>query len=146
MSERAPYSRVYWSVLQDPKFAGIRNDMRHFGSWTLLLLVADMAWPVPAFVPPTVPKASLTKLVEAGLIDLTGDGMFRVHGLDGERDRRKAAAKRDPNGTQLGPQLGPKRDPRGTQLRSSCLLARRRVSARLVSARTRNRKTRATTS
>lgn len=103
MSERAPYSRVYWSVLSDDKFVDVRQDMRHFGSWTLLLVVADMAWPAPAYVPPVVPRASLRKLCEVGLIDSLPGGMYRVHGLDAERSRRGSAAKRDPNGTQLGP-------------------------------------------
>lgn len=114
MSDRAPYSRIYWSVLSDDKFVGIRSDMRHFGSWSLLLMVADMAWPSPAFIPPVVPKASLAKLVEVGLVDVVEAGMYRIHGLDSERGRRATAAKRDPVGSQLGSQSGPKRDPVGS--------------------------------
>lgn len=87
-----PYSRVYWRVLDDPKFDGIRGNPRHLGSWLLMLLVADMAYPAPAFVPPTVAKASLTVLVTAGLVDQLADGMYRVHGLDAERKRRSDAA------------------------------------------------------
>jgi hypothetical protein len=87
-----PYSRVSWRVLDDPKFDGIRGNPRHLGSWLLMLLVADMAYPAPAFVPPTVPKASLAALVTAGLVDRLSDGMYRVHGLDAERKRRSEAA------------------------------------------------------
>jgi hypothetical protein len=110
MSERAPYSRVYWSVMDDAKFDGIREDPRHFGSWCLLLIVADMAWPAPAFPPPTVSKASMRVLVEAGLVDGLSGGRFRIHGLDAERGRRRDAAssggKRAPSGTQTGPERG----------------------------------------
>ena len=88
MSERAPYSRVYWSVMDDPKFDGIRENARHLGSWLLLLIVADMAYPAPAFVPSTVPKASLRVLTECGLIDAMSGGRFRVHGLASERGMR----------------------------------------------------------
>ena len=83
-----PYSRVYWRVLDDPKFDAIRGDMRHFGSWTLMLLVADMAHPAPAFVPSSVPKRSLDALTAAGLVDLLAGGLYRVHGLAAERTRR----------------------------------------------------------
>lgn len=91
MSDR-PYSRLYWSVMDDDKFDGIREDMRHFGTWSLLLMVADMAWPAPAFLPPA-PKASVTALVEAGLVDILSGGRYRVHGLDAERGRRSESAR-----------------------------------------------------
>jgi hypothetical protein len=115
MSERAPYSRVYWSVMDDPKFDDVRGDMRHFGTWTLLLIVADMAWPAPALLPRSVPKASLAVLVDTGLVDQLTGGRYRIHGLDAERGRRRDAAltgsKRPPNGTRTGG----KRDPNGAQ-------------------------------
>ena len=106
MSDRAPYSRVYWSVLHDSKFDGIREDLRLFGAWSVLLIVADMAWPAPAYAPPTVPRSAMKALTEAGLVDPLTGGRFRIHGLDAERGRRRDAArgapKRDPNGTQTG--------------------------------------------
>ena len=111
MGDRAPYSRVYWSVMEDPKFDGIREDPRHLGSWTLLLIVADMAWPAPAFPPPAIPKASMKALVDAGLIDPLSGGRFRLHGLDAERSWRQNAArsgtKRDPSGNHSGPERTP---------------------------------------
>lgn len=93
MSERAPYSRVYWSILDDPKFLGVRSKPIHLGSWLLLLVVADMAHPAPAFVPPTITKPSLRVLTDCGLIDLLPDGMFRVHGLDAERGKRSESGR-----------------------------------------------------
>jgi hypothetical protein len=93
MSDRAPYSRVYWSVLEDDKFDGIREDCRHLGTWTLLLVLADMAWPAPAYLPQTASKPSVTALVTAGLVDVLGGGRFRIHGLDAERGRRSESAR-----------------------------------------------------
>jgi hypothetical protein len=114
MSDRQPYSRVYWSVFDDDRFATIRGDLRHFGAWTVMLLVADMAYPSSAFVPPIVPRRSLAALVDAGLIESQAGGMFRVHGLQAERERRADAArrggKRDPDGTQTGGERVPRRD------------------------------------
>jgi hypothetical protein len=89
-----PYSRIYWSVMSDAKFDGIREDARLFGTWSLLLVVADMAWPAPAYVPPTVARAAVAKLITAGLVDELSGGRFRIHGLDKERERRSSVGKR----------------------------------------------------
>jgi hypothetical protein len=111
VTDRAPYSRVYWSIFDDPKFDSIRSDVKHFGSWSMMLLVADMAYPAPAFVPPTIPRRSLEALVQSGLVDVLPGHLYRVHGLDAERTRRSASASR----------LPPKRDPTGTQEGPGCL-------------------------
>jgi hypothetical protein len=107
MSERAPYSRVYWSIVDDPKFAGIYDDDRHLATWLRLLIAADALWPASCPVPGNARKASVTALVTAGLVDLGTGYRFRIHGLDAERGRRRDAArtggKRDPDGTQTGP-------------------------------------------
>lgn len=114
MSDRQPYSRVYWSVFDDERFATIRGDVRHFGSWTTMLLVADMAYPSSAFIPPTIPRASVKALIDAGLIEPQPGGMFRLHGLQAERSRRADAARRGPNreadGTQPEPEGASRRD------------------------------------
>ena len=83
-----PYSRVYWSVMDDPKFDGIRENVAHLGTWTLLLLVAEMAYPAPAMLPRCVPDESVAALVAKELVDvLTGD-RYSVRGLAKEREKR----------------------------------------------------------
>jgi hypothetical protein len=94
-----PYSRLYWSVMTDPKFDTIRDDCRLFGAWTLLLMYADMAYPAPAFIPPTVPKGAVARLVEAKLVEELPSRRYRIKGLERERAKRSqsasdAAAKR----------------------------------------------------
>ncbi len=84
-----PYSRIYHEVMDDPKFDGIREDVRHFGTWALLLVVADMAWPSSAYLPPA-PKRSVDALVDRGLVDILPGGRYRIHGLDRERGERTA--------------------------------------------------------
>jgi hypothetical protein len=79
--------------MDDPKFDGIREDVRLFGSWSLLLVVADMAWPAPAFVPPTVPRSAYGRLVASGLIDDLGGHRFRVHGMGKEREKRSESGR-----------------------------------------------------
>src|SRR5262245_14191119 len=107
VSDRAPYSRVYWSVMEDAKFDGIRDDPRLFGTWSLLLIAADMAHPAPAYILPTVSRSCVVKLVDKGLIDLLDGHRYRIHGLDAERQRRRdAATTRVPDGTQTVPRRG----------------------------------------
>lgn len=116
MSERAPYSRTYWSVMEDPKFDGIREDCRLFGAWSLLLIAADMAHPSPAYLLPTVPRSAVVRLTEAGLIDLLDGHRYRIHGLDAERERRRVAATtRGPSGDRPVP----KREANGQQAKQS---------------------------
>lgn len=125
MSERAPYSRVYWSVMHDAKFDGVREDPRLIGSWLLLLIQADMAHPSPAYLLPTVSRASVGKLVNSGLIDLLDGHRYRIRGLDAERERRRVAAtNRDPNGTRVGG----KRDPNGSSRAGALLVSSRTTS------------------
>jgi hypothetical protein len=114
VSERAPYSRVYWEILHDPKFDGIRHDCRLIGAWLLLLLQADAAWPQPAYIPPTVSRSSYRRLVEATLVDDLSGHLYRIHGLEAERLRRKElATSRKPLGTQAGTGRSPDGDHSG---------------------------------
>lgn len=106
-----PYSRVYWTVMEDTKFDGVREDVRLFGSWSLMLVVADMAWPSPAFVPPNVPKSAVARLASCGLVDLLPGARYRVHGLAAERNKRSqsgrnAAALRWQSPRNADPMLG----------------------------------------
>lgn len=106
MSERAPYSRVYWDIVDDPKFGTIFDNNDHLATWLRLLMQADAQWPASSAVPATARKASVKALSDAGLIDLVPGGRFRVHGLDAERGRRREAArtgtKREPDGGPTG--------------------------------------------
>jgi hypothetical protein len=106
MSDRAPYSRIYWSVMDDPKFDGIYEDDAAFALWMRLLMNADALWPAPAPLHRTAKPKALSKLVDAGIVDLLPRDRYRIHGLDAERGRRRDAArtppKREGNGTQTG--------------------------------------------
>lgn len=114
VSERAAYSRVYWSIIDDPKFANVYDDDRALAAWLRLLLVADQAWPASAHLPTTVRRQAVAVLVGSGLVDLQAGGRYRIHGLDAERTRRKDAATRQPTGRDpSGSQQGPNRDPDG---------------------------------
>jgi hypothetical protein len=105
MSDRAAYSRVYWSIVDDEKFCEVYDDDHHLACWMRLLLVADMAWPASAHTPASARKASVAALIRVGLLDPQPNGRYRVHGLDKERGKRRESATRlrlglDPDGTQ----------------------------------------------
>jgi len=93
MADSDPYSRHYWRLVDDPKFAEIFDDDHHYATWSRLLMLADQAWPASAHVPISVRRASLSKLSEVGLIDLLPKGRFKMHGLDYERRKRAEHAK-----------------------------------------------------
>ena len=114
MSERASYSRVYWSIVDDPKFVTVYDEDRHLAAWLRLLLIADQAHPASAHLPVNVKPSSVTVLAEVGLIDLLPGSRYRVHGLDAERDRRRqAATSRGPNGPDTQTRLVTERSPNG---------------------------------
>lgn len=92
VSER-PYSRVYWEVRADDRFVGIYTDNNHLATWLRLLIAADMAWPAPADLPASARRVSLAALSDAGLVELLPGHLFRVHGLDRERNERSQKAR-----------------------------------------------------
>jgi 5-methylcytosine-specific restriction endonuclease McrA len=89
---RRPYSRVYWSIVDDPDFDGIYGDNSALATWLRLLIVADGTWPATAPLPRSVREAPLRKLVNKGLIALLPGDRYRVKGLDAERERRSSSA------------------------------------------------------
>jgi hypothetical protein len=91
--ERDPYSRHYWRLIDDTKFAEVYADDHHYATWSRLLMIADQAWPASAHLPSTARRASVRKLAEVGLVDLLPDGRFRMHGTDAERHRRSDLAR-----------------------------------------------------
>lgn len=93
MSDRAPYSRIYHSIVDDPKFAAVYDDDRRLATWLRLLIVAEQAHPASAYIPEGTNRGALTALVDCGLVDIGTGRRFRIHGLDAERTRRGDAAR-----------------------------------------------------
>jgi hypothetical protein len=87
------YVRVYLSIVDDPKFEGIFDDDHHLAAWLRLLMAADATWPASCPIPFGTRKASLTALVQAGIVDLGTGHRFRIRGLDKERALRTESAR-----------------------------------------------------
>lgn len=92
-SHVAPYSRVYWGIVDDPKFETIYDNDRHLATWLRLLVAADQAHPASATIPAGCSRASVMALAECGLVSLGTGSRFRISGLDKERAKRSESAR-----------------------------------------------------
>ena len=85
------YCRVYYDVIDDPKFKDIYPDKVALGWWLTLLLIADAMWPASAPLPYGIDEGVLARLVTRQIVVVDGP-MFRIKGLDSERKKRSKAA------------------------------------------------------
>jgi hypothetical protein len=87
-----PYVRVYYRIIDDPKFSSVYDNDAALAAWLRLLLAADAMYPAPATIPRAVRPAALKILADAELIDLLPGDRYRMHGLASERERRRDQA------------------------------------------------------
>jgi hypothetical protein len=92
MPER-PYSRIYHSVEDDPKFLTVYDNDRMLATWVRLLIEADKAHPSTAHIPEGTNRTAVRALADLGIIDLGTGSRYRIHGLDAERAARSHAAR-----------------------------------------------------
>ena len=92
MPER-PYSRIYHSVEDDPKFVTVYDNDRMLAAWVRLLIEADKAHPSTAHIPEGTNRTAVRVLAELGIIDLGTGSRYRIHGLDAERAARSSSAR-----------------------------------------------------
>lgn len=88
MSDDRRYVRVYFSIRSDDRFEAIYGDDAALACWLRLLLDADAVWPAPASVPKSAKAGPYRKLIAAGLVEPMPGHLYRIHGLDRERDMR----------------------------------------------------------
>ena len=93
MSERR-YSRIFWGIVDDPKFADVYPSDRDFATWVRLLIIADQAYPAPAALPRTAKLAAVNKLVAAGIVNRVGSDHFRIHGMKTVREEQTEWTRR----------------------------------------------------
>lgn len=89
------YSRLYHSILDDPKFATVYPDDRAWALYTRLLMAADAAWPTRVAMPRSAGKYAIRILVEAEVITLAGD-LVTIPALSKERAHRYGKGKGRP--------------------------------------------------
>ncbi len=91
-AQQDPYVRVYYRVIDDPKFRHVFDDDARLACWLRLLLIADGTYPAPAPIPAGIRRAAFQHLVTVGLVDLEPGHRFRIHGLNNERGTRSERA------------------------------------------------------
>ena len=106
-SQDRPYVRVYYSIVDDPRFEAVFDDDPALALWLRLLLIADAAYPASATLPVTARKRPLDCLVGSGLVELLRNGRYRIHGMDGERERRRSESR---SGGQVRAETGARDD------------------------------------
>lgn len=94
MSDQRAYCRVYWSIVDDPKFADVYDNDAALATWLRLLIIADQAWPASASLPASAKRRVVDLLASVGLVDTMPGWRYRIHGLDAERDRRADSARK----------------------------------------------------
>ena len=108
----ADYSRLYHTLLDDPKFATVYDDDRRWAWYTRLLIAADSTYPAPAPLPRGLPDDVLATLTELEVLVILRGSHYRIKALQSERERRKtgraaggharvAGAQRDERGRLL---------------------------------------------
>jgi hypothetical protein len=85
------YARIYYDELER-EFPDVWRDPVLRGEYTLLLAVADRAWPASPEVPRLARSAAVRRLAEAGLIFLEEPYHYRCRGMDKERSARRERA------------------------------------------------------
>lgn len=93
MTDDRKYVRVYYSIVDDDRFATVIDDEATLGTWLRLLMSADAVWPASADIPRWVKPDALARLVDAGIVELVAGDRFRIHGLDNERERRSQVGR-----------------------------------------------------
>jgi hypothetical protein len=91
-AQQDPYVRVYYRVIDDPKFADVFDDDARLACWLRLLLIADGCYPAPAPIPHGIRRAAFAHLVTVGLVDLEPGSRYRIHGMNSERGARSRKA------------------------------------------------------
>ena len=108
-SQTQPYVRVYYRIIDDPRFEFVYDDDAALALWLRLLLIADAAWPASATLPVTARVRPLRRLTDAGLVTVTKTHRFQIHGMEAERRRRIEESR---SGGRVRAETGP-RDARG---------------------------------
>jgi hypothetical protein len=88
-----PYSRLYWRVKDDPRFAHAFYCDACWASYTRLLMDAEGIYPASASLPLWLKRHAKTQLVADGIIELRPHDGYVIHGLANERERRSGQAR-----------------------------------------------------
>lgn len=93
MADGSKHVQVFYSIVNDGRFADVYPNPTNLGTWLQLLLVADAMYPADAPIPAYVNRRSYRVLVDAGLVEDAPHQHYRMHGLARLRGERSNSAR-----------------------------------------------------
>lgn len=88
---KGPYSRVYWTAVDDPLFADVWANDRALATWLRMLVLADQCYPSSAPMPALTSAVRL--LVDCGLVLERPGNRYSIRGLEKERALRSQSGR-----------------------------------------------------
>ena len=85
------YARVYYEIVDHPRFERVYGNPSALGTWLQMLLTADAMWPMTPPMPPRTPTVRL--LIDVGLVIEKSGNRYSLRGLEAERERRSAVGR-----------------------------------------------------
>lgn len=84
----AEYSRIYWTIVDDQKFAEVYEDDRRWAAYVRLLMAAEATYPSAAPIPRWLADDVLAYLCEVRIVEVVRGQSYRIVGLQTEREGR----------------------------------------------------------
>jgi hypothetical protein len=85
------YARVYYEIVDHPRFERVYQNPSALGVWLQLLLTADAMYPMNPPMPSRNPTVRL--LIASGLVIEKPGNRYSIRGLEAERERRSAVGR-----------------------------------------------------
>ena len=85
------YARVYYEIVDHPRFERVYQNPSALGTWLQLLLTADAMYPMNPPMPPRNPTVRM--LIGCGLVIEKAGNRYSIRGLEAERERRSAIGR-----------------------------------------------------
>jgi hypothetical protein len=85
------YARVYYEIVEHPRFERVYRNPSALGTWLQMLLTADAMHPMNPPMPPRTPTVRL--LIDTGLVIEKTGNRYSIRGLEAERERRSAVGR-----------------------------------------------------
>lgn len=85
------YARVYFEIVEHPRFERVYGNPSALGTWLQMLLTADAMYPMTPPMPPRTPTVRL--LIDAGLVIERPGNRYSIRGLEAERERRSSVGR-----------------------------------------------------
>ena len=85
------YARVYYEIVDHPRFERVYRNPSALGTWLQMLLTADAMYPMTPPMPPRNPTVRL--LIDVGLVIQKPGNRYSMRGLEAERERRSAIGR-----------------------------------------------------